>query len=136
VPIRYIVETMRPLAIQALASCPTAIRGLAIIRGLPTPVVDVANLLGLNPDGTPSGEGRFVTLRLGPRQVALAVDAVVGLRTLPPSTIEALPPLLGDAAQGAVDSIGLLDAELVMVLRAGRLVPDEVWQELEARASP
>lgn len=128
-PIESVVETMRPMPVVPLAGAPSFVRGLAVIRGLATPVVDLAELLGA------AGEapGRFVTLRLGERQLALAVEAVLGLSALEPAALAALPPLLDEAAGGAVDSVGLLDAQLVLVLRAARLIPDDIWDLIDAK---
>jgi purine-binding chemotaxis protein CheW len=76
---------------------------------------------------------RLVTLRLGNRQVALCVDAVLGVRDLDLSSIQELPPLLRGAPQEVIEAIGTLDDEMLMVLRAGWELPDEVWQALAAR---
>jgi purine-binding chemotaxis protein CheW len=122
---RHVVETMRPLAVAALAGVPNFVLGAAIIRGIPTPVVDVAALLGMV-DPRPE---RFVTIRVGEHFVALAVESVVGMRSL---DVESLPPLTAHAVGGAVDAIGRLDAELVLVLAAARVVPDDIWQAVGA----
>jgi purine-binding chemotaxis protein CheW len=90
--------------------------------------VDVARLLdpSVDPrDPVPHGAARFVTVRTSDRTVALAVDAVVGIRGLPAGTLGELPPLLRDAGSDAVAAIGTLDAELLLVLRAARLVPGD-----------
>jgi len=41
-----------------------------------------------------------------------------------------LPPLLAHAAEDAVAAVGALDGALLLVLRAGRLVPPEAWSAL------
>jgi purine-binding chemotaxis protein CheW len=124
----HVVETMRPLPIEPMACVPAFVRGVSIIRGVPTPVVDLGVILGV-----PSGAAeRLVTLRLGNRQVALSVDAVLGVRDLDLSTIQQLPPLLRGASQEVIEAIGTLDDEILMVLRAGWELPDAVWQALAA----
>ena len=128
-PIESVVETMRPMPIEPLAGAPSFVRGLAVIRGAAIPVVDVAELLG----GAGETPGRFVTVRLGARRIALAVEAVLGLSAIEPASFARLPPLLDGAARGAVDSVGLLDGELVLVLRAARVLPDEVWRLVDTR---
>lgn len=130
IPLQHVVETMRPLSIEPVAGTPFFVRGVSVIRGQPTPVVDLGALL--QADGNTASFARFVTLRLGQRQVALGVAGVVGLKNLDASQLEALPPLLRDVAADLVESIGARDAELLVVLRAGRLVPDEVWETLAA----
>ena len=128
VPIAHVVEVMRALPVEPIPGAPSFVPGLAIIRGAPMPVVD----LGLVTGGR-SASGRFVTLRLGDRRAALAVDAVVGVRTVDARLLQTLPPLLRDAGAEVVDTVGVLDGELLVALRAGRLVPEEVWQALAAR---
>ena len=56
--------------------------------------------------------------------VALAVDAVAGIRPLAAERLHELPPLLRDADTAIVSAIGALDAELFLVLQASRLVPE------------
>jgi purine-binding chemotaxis protein CheW len=129
VPLLHVVETMRPLPIEPLARMPAFVRGVSIIRGVPTPVVDLSVVLG----ALGGAAERLVTLRLGNRQVALCVDAVLGVRDLDLSTIQELPPLLRGAPQEVIEAIGTLDDEMLMVLRAGWELPDEVWQALAAR---
>ena len=126
-PLRHVVETMRPLRVEALAGGPLFVRGLSVIRGVATPVVDLGTLLGSGEQAAPT---RFVTLRVGDRRVAVAVDAVEGIRDLPSQVADELPPLLKDASAGVIAAVGILDAELTMVLAAARIIPDEIWNTL------
>ncbi len=122
-PVAAVIETMRPLPVRPIADAPASVLGVAIIRGVPTVVVDAARLLG--GDAGDAGAGaRFVTLRVGARSVALAVDSVVAVRELPAALAAELPSLVVDTA--AIAAIGVLDAELLVVLRATHLVPDHV----------
>jgi purine-binding chemotaxis protein CheW len=122
-PLERVVETMRPLAVESLSGAPSFVRGLAIVRGAPVPVVDAAALLGAA-DGCPR---RFVIVRAGIRRVALAVDEVVGVRALPWEQLDRLPSLLRDAAADVVARIGTLDDELLLVMESTRLIPDGAW---------
>lgn len=94
------------------------------------PVVDAARVLGM--ESSPRIAERFVTLKAGERRVAFAVDGVRGVRDIDPGEIAKLPPLLRDASEHVVAALGTLDAELLVVLQAGRLVPDGVWASLAA----
>ena len=119
-PLELVIETMRPLPITLMAGAPPAVLGVAMIRGVPTVVVALAKLVS---DTAPPA-GRFVTVRVGARVVALAVDAVIGIRSLPRAQLHPLPPLLGSV--DSIAAIAALDAELVFALRGSQLVPDDV----------
>jgi purine-binding chemotaxis protein CheW len=73
-PLHVVIETMRPLPIEPLAGVPPFVRGMSIIRGEPTPVIDLALLLGAMRELP----WRFVTIRSAGKQVALSVGAVAG----------------------------------------------------------
>ena len=127
-PLQYVVETMRPLRVETFSGAPPFVRGLSLIRGVPTPVVDLGTLLGKDEHIAPT---RFVTLRVGERRVAVAVERVEGIRELPRQGDQQLPPLLKDASCGLVAAVGTLDADLMMVLCAATLIPEETWRTLE-----
>lgn len=124
-PLEHVSETMRPLPVDSVAGVPVAVRGIAIIRGAPVPVVDLSRLLA----GTESQPTRFVTINVGTRRVALSVDAVIGVRTIPMDTLGEMPPLV-DAETDLIRAIGTLDAELLVVLRSARIIPESVWNTL------
>jgi purine-binding chemotaxis protein CheW len=124
VPVRHVVETLRPLPLRAVTGQPPFVAGVAMIRGVATPVVSGAVLLGA-PRAIPAG--RFVTLRVGERVVALAVDSVVGVRDLPEASLPKPPALLG--ASAAIAALGVLDAELILVLESARILPESAWVE-------
>lgn len=119
--IQDVVETMRPRDVRALAGAPAFVTGAALVRGAPTPVVDLAAFLGGERERAP---GRWVTVRCGGRTAALAVRRVLGVAPLPQAFASA--PLLDRAAAGAVESLRALDGELLLVLAAGRLVATDV----------
>jgi purine-binding chemotaxis protein CheW len=128
IPLHHVKETMRPLPIEPVAGTPGFVRGVSLIRGAPTPVVDLKALLE---NGENSATyGRFVTMKLGERRVAIGVDGVVGLRNLDSAQLGELPPILRDVAADLIEAIGTCDGQLLVVLRAARIVPDEVWTTL------
>ena len=99
--------------------------GVAVIRGSAIPVVDLQILLGDSKKAIPD---RFVTLRVGKRHLALAVEGVLGIRHVPDSVFHGLPPLLRGSETPWVDSLGALDSELFVLLQASRILPDDLWQ--------
>ena len=96
-----------------------------MIRGAAVPVVDVDALLG----GTASDRARFVLVRCGARAAALAVDAVLGVAPVDGSAPRAIA-LLQTATAGAVEALGALDRDLLVVLAAARVVPDGAWRAI------
>ena len=131
-PIAHVVETMRPLPVAPLAGAPPFVCGLALIRGRAVPVVDVGMLLGA---AEPPAFARLVTVRTGARRVGLAFEAVVGCRELPLEAMAELPPLLSEAGEGAIAAVATLDADLLLILKVARLVPDSTWTLLQAADS-
>jgi purine-binding chemotaxis protein CheW len=130
-PLDAVIETMRPLPVELLVGAPPFIAGVSVIRGEPVPVVDAARLLG----GEPAQAQRWVTLRGGPRPIALAVDTVLGVRDIAAAQLSALTPLAGAIAGEIVSAIGTLDHRLLVVLETARLVPDAVFALMDRRAS-
>lgn len=121
----HVVEVMRALPVEALAGAPEMVLGLAVIRGNPVPVVHLGSLFH-----SESGAcGRFVVVRAGERRVALAVDAIVGIRAFDPAAFGGMPPLLREAAKSAVETVGALDSELLFVLNTAGIVPRELLEE-------
>jgi purine-binding chemotaxis protein CheW len=109
---------------------PPFVQGVAVIRGMPVPVVTAALLLGENGPSSPAT--RFVAIKAAGRRVALAVDQVLGIRAIDAKELSGLPPLLAAASEQVVSAIGTLDGELLLVLRSGRFVPEEVWTVIDA----
>lgn len=128
-PLSYVIETMRPLPTEPIARAPRFVLGASIVRGVPTPVIDCAALLQQD---APRAHTRWATIRCGERVAALAFDAVVGVRALSAADA-ALPPLLSGAAGETIESLSTLDAQLLLVLHAGKLVPDGTFGALDAR---
>jgi purine-binding chemotaxis protein CheW len=129
-------ETMRPLPIEPLPGMPPFVLGVAIVRGFPAPVVDAVRLL--KPLASPpppmisSPSARFVSLKLGERTAVLAVDAVLDIRPLAAGIAADIPPLLRETGAEQMAVIGALDAQLLFVLEAARLVPEPVWSAIKA----
>lgn len=129
VPLEHVSEIMRPLPAEPLANMPAFLEGLALIRGRPIPVVDAGRLLGARTHER--AITRYVAIKLGERSVALAVDAVVGVRTVEERALLELPALLRESDSELVSALGRLDAELLLVLEHTRLLPDATWQMLQ-----
>jgi purine-binding chemotaxis protein CheW len=129
IPLEYVAETMRPMPVTALVGAPVFVRGMSVIRGTAIPVVDAGSLFGA---AAPAAATRFVTLKTDHSHVALAVEEVVGIRSLAAVALSDLPPLLRSASADLVSAVGMLDTELLLVLQTARIIPDSVWQSLQS----
>ncbi|HTJ83953.1 MAG TPA: chemotaxis protein CheW [Polyangiaceae bacterium] len=128
IPIREVSEVMRPLPIEAIASAPVFVRGVSIIRGVPTPVVSLSTFMGLT--STNEAETRFVTVRAGERRIALAVHRFIGMRALTSVELSGVSPLLSEAPSDYVRALGAADGKLLSVLDCSRLLRDAEWDSL------
>jgi len=126
IPLTHVVETMRPLPMERIAGTPAFVQGVAIIRGTPTPVVDLGAILGI----PIRDAGRLVTLHVANRQVAVSVSAVIGVRDLSAGALPELPPLLSGASAEVIETVGTLDERFLTVLREGWELPQEIWSVL------
>lgn len=124
--VAHVVEVLRSLPVEPVAGAPDIVRGLSIIRGAPVPIVDLGAVLGAC-DGS---QKRFVVVRTGPRRVAFSVDEILGIRKFPPDAANHLPPLMSQAAAGALQTIGTLDSELLLVLNSAVIVSPELLASL------
>ena len=120
IPVRAVIETMRPLPIEPVREAPAFVRGVTVVRGESLPVVDLAVLLG----GQSTQQGnRFVTLRVGPRRLALLVDEVIGISERDAGGAQPAP-LLSSALAEHVERLGALDGHAFAVLGTARLLSD------------
>lgn len=126
IPLTGVVETMRPLPVERFSGTSRFVLGVATIRGAVVPVIDVGCLIGVPADNP----GRFVTIVVEGRTLAVTVDAVIGLRDLDGVNLHELPPLLDSVDRELFASIGTLDAGLLLVLETAHLVPDSFWASL------
>jgi purine-binding chemotaxis protein CheW len=131
-PLAELRETMRPLAIEPIGGAPEFVLGLSVIRGRSVPVIDLARLLD---SGQRSSKiKRFVTLKVGERAVALAIEDVLGVEDLDSQLLEELPPLVRDVGSEHVAALGTHDSRLLLVLETARLLPEAMWTALAPAA--
>jgi purine-binding chemotaxis protein CheW len=124
VPLTHVAEVMRSLPVEPLGGAPFGVSGMAVVRGRATPVVDLGKLLG-DSAVTSMDAALFVTLRIGDRTVALLVQAVNNIRTLARNELESLPLLWQGDHPPVVAALATIDRELLLVLEASRLLPDD-----------
>jgi purine-binding chemotaxis protein CheW len=134
-PLTAIVETMRPLPLESFPKAPPFVSGIAIIRGMPTPVVDMRALMA-EPTRAGRGAGRFVMVRINDRVVALAFDAVLGIHNLSAHNVIGLPPLLKNVAGETISEVSTRDQDLLLFFEASRIFPPGLIESLLAEEVP
>lgn len=101
------VIAMRPLT--RVFHAPAALAGVTSLRGEVLVVLDLAILLGAaEPTLTSGFEARIVVIREASgarRRAGLGVDALRGLRELPPEGFEAPPSTASDAARALITGV-------------------------------
>ena len=118
-PLASVAETMRALPLSPCASVAPYVRGVSVIRGSATVVLDLACLLG----GSAGSCRRFVLLRTSDRPVALGVDALEGILSLSEAELLPLRSLL-TPLDVQVAALGSLDGDLVALLHPTLLLPE------------
>lgn len=116
-PLQNVVEIMRPLPVKHLPQTPAGVCGVALIRGLAQPVLDLSEIL----QKKVKQAGRFVSLRVNERFCALAVGAVIGIESIDEANWQTLPPLLKNVELAR--AISVLDRDVVLILETARIVP-------------
>lgn len=125
-----VIETMRPLEVRPLAGTPPFVRGISVLRGVPTPVIDVSRLLG----GRPAEADRFLAVRTERGAIAFATGEILGIRSVDADATGGHPALLGGGSTRLVAGVGTLGTEPLLLLQSMRAVPDEVWEAAAATA--
>lgn len=133
-PFDRVVEIVPRVHILPLPRGGTKVLGYFAYRGDPLPVVDLRERLG-HESPTPHLDDHFVVVRTPRRRLALIVDRVSGLTTIPASALAGVPRSAAPAGGVAVLEGGvllILDLEAVLSLDEERLL-DDAWAALEAR---
>jgi purine-binding chemotaxis protein CheW len=131
-PLDEVVETMRPLPTRPLAGTPPFVLGISVLRGVPTPVLDMARLLA----GEPAEIDRYVAVRTERGPVALAIGQILGIRDTEAGPAEGHPTLVRGVARRFVAGVGTIGVEPLLLLQSMRAVPDEVWEAAAAVVVP
>lgn len=109
---------MRPLPVRTVEGLSSAVLGVSVIRGIPTPVVSLSRLLS-QPQ---TKDTRFVVLRTPGRDCALSVDQVHSIESLGEAAWQAMPNLLARVDSAA--QIRAEDEDLIVSLNMARLIAE------------
>jgi chemotaxis signal transduction protein len=112
-PVEHVLEVRELGEIVPVPGAQQSVLGVINLRGRVLPVLDLAQIFGVAREGTPR---RVVVAEDGGRLAGLAIDDVIDVGDLPPSTEEGNSAfLLGatltdDALVGVIDLPRVLDA--------------------------
>ncbi|WP_245674220.1 chemotaxis protein CheW [Actinoplanes rectilineatus] len=123
-PLDEVVETMRPLVTRPLAGTAPYVLGLAILRGAPSPVIDVTRLL----TGAEGEIERYVTVRAGRGTIALGTGPVLGVQEIEVEPPEGPSALFSGVSKSLIAAVGTVGDEPLLLLHSISAVPDEVWE--------
>ncbi len=126
-PLAEVEEAMRPLPVETMLGAPAGVLGVARIRGVPVPVVDLGHLLG---EPLRGAMVRFVTVKQGRKRLALAVEELVGTRWLPKDSLHPPAASARGGVADAVESLGALEDKLLFLIRPVHLLQSALWAEL------
>lgn len=113
VPCEHIVEIVPQVTLSKLPDSPPQVLGVINLRGRVVPVVDVrARLTDREEQGSLPPYQHLVIVQAEGRQVGLAVDEVVEVRTVSMADVENPAKLAGAPGPGVVR----IDSELVLVV--------------------
>ena len=104
-------EILRPRALTRLPGAPTAVMGLANVRGQIVTVVDIGVALGLR---TTSAAGAVMLVEHGPKLVGAAVDEVLEVQRWADDRLDAVPEDVQEG--GSVRALGTHAGGVVVVL--------------------
>lgn len=114
-PVTLVAEISHPLPLAPLPHVPPHVVGLANLRGVVLPVIDLRSRFGL--PHVPDGDNcRLVVLKGGGKPYALRVDSVLGMTRLPESGFRPAPPGVAHRAPEFYDQVTLLDGRLLVQL--------------------
>jgi len=113
VPCEHIVEIVPKVTLDRLPDGPPQVLGVINLRGRVVPVVDVrAKLAGRSETDPMPPYQHLVIVEAASRQIGLAVDEVMEVRTVPTTEVERPTTLAGASGPGVVR----IDRDLVLVV--------------------
>ncbi|WP_025321131.1 chemotaxis protein CheW [Deferrisoma camini] len=132
VDIRVVREILRPRPLTRVPGAPPTLRGVFNLRGELIPVADVHRILGEVPPPRAGEEAKLLVVHPGGRPFGIEVDRLAEVESVP---LDALAPVPGSEEPGASLVVAMFrrtDAaeDVVLVLRAGALLPEPVVKEV------
>lgn len=131
-PINQIERILPTQEVTKVPKAPKALLGVFNLRGAVIPVLDARTRLGLK-DADQSQN--FIVVLSNKGRCALRVDQVTGIIALEEGSIEHDAQHLSKANDELVGAIGKNDKELIVLLDAEHLVPEDLAKKFEKVAA-
>jgi purine-binding chemotaxis protein CheW len=110
-PVTAVLEIAEFGQVTPVPGAPSGVLGVRNLRGQVIPVIDLATMLGLAPDGESE---RIVVADDGSRRAALAVTATMDVGELGAATEEVESPYLSGAVLVDGALVGIVDVEALL----------------------
>jgi len=120
VDIMRIKEIVLPQRLSGMPLAASAIDGMINLRGTVIPVLNLRTRLGMPPN--PGGAGKLMIVSLAGRLVALAVDEVEDVITVPVRDLMPPPDMIDGVGAEYLVAVCLYNGELYMVLNIDALL--------------
>lgn len=115
VSIDHIAEISKPMQETEVPRTADFVRGIANVRGIVIPVIDLARRLGLTPQPL-ARSSRVLIVRHGSDLCGAMVDQVVGVIPIAPEDLEEAPGAIGGTRGDFIRSLARYEGDLVIVL--------------------
>lgn len=135
-PVTNVDETLRPLPLETLPIQPAALLGISVVRGAPVPVIDLSAIFDIpaaKARRTEPAHTRWIIVASDRGHFALAVEAVRGVEALGANVLHTAPLLGEPNHEDPLEACAVGGTALFFLLSAARLVPENVWNEIQAR---
>ena len=120
--IGHVVQVVRMVAVTRAPKAPDFVEGMINLRGKVIPVINIRRRCGLV-DKAYDLNTQLLIARAGGRQMALMVDVVSEVLSMPADALE--PPEDIGAAMKHVRSVGKLGDRLILIIEPGSLLSDD-----------
>lgn len=121
--IERVREVIRVTRITWVPGAQSSVRGVINLRGNIIAVLDLAELIGLQPgNGEANGDRRIIIVESGAVTVGLLVDSVSEVASISPAALEQTMPTLASGQQGLVVSQTTIRDRIAGVLDVDQVV--------------
>jgi len=121
IDIGLVKEINRLMKITPVPKAPAAVEGVINLRGQVVPVVDLRREFKMA-TRKEDRNTRIVVVEMEEMTVGFMVDAVSEVLTIPRSSVEPPPPIIGGLDSDLVNGVGKIDDRLVIILDLARVV--------------